>query len=104
MSRFLLRGPGPRPPCHKVAEHLWGADCDFDSDGDSEQRLSTDWTELTVSLRDHNGRNSDAQRVDVDPIEGEQPLVLSIRSDNPDLARRTAEFLQMKAGGELASG
>lgn len=104
MTRFLLTNPGPRPPCYKVAEHLWGADCTFDSDGNSDTRDATDWTELTVTRRLPSGENDDQQRVDVDPVDGTVPLILAIRSDNDDLARRAARFLEEHAGGALAHG
>jgi hypothetical protein len=103
MARFLLTSPGPRPPFYRVAEHLWGADCNFDSDGDSDFPDASDWTELTVVLRDESGRSLHDQRVDVDPVEGETPLILAIVSKSPELARRVAEFLQGEAGGELTA-
>jgi hypothetical protein len=54
MARFLLTSPGSRPPFYRVAQHLWGAGCNFDSDGDSDFPDARDWTELTVVLRDEN--------------------------------------------------
>jgi len=98
MPRYLLTASGPRPPYYSLAEHLWGAGCDFDSDGDSKEPDATDWTELTVILR-----SAPEQRVDIDPVDDQELLVLAIRSDCEELARRAAEFLQREAGGELAS-
>ena len=105
MARFLLTAPGPRPPCFKVAEHLWGANCDFDSDGDSETPEATDWTELTVSLRTPQWQQDNVeQRVDVDPLNEGNPLILAIVSEDDDLARKAAAFLHREAGGELTAG
>lgn len=106
MARFLLTAPGPRPPYHKVADHLWGSDCSFDSDGNSDHPDATDWTELPVTLRTHPWQQDlgTEERVDVDPLSEGEPLVLSIVSQNEDLARRAAEFLQGEAGGELTFG
>ncbi len=106
MARFLLSAPGPRPPYYRVAEHLWGEGCDFDSDGDSSEPAATDWTELTVTLRG-KAWEQDAEieeRVDIDPVDADGLLVLAIKSDNETLARRTAEFLQGTAGGKLSKG
>ena len=96
MYMFLLSSPGPRPPYYEVAHHLWGADCNFDSDGDSYDRETTQWTELTVALRPDL-----IERVDVDPIDKDGPLVLKIESMHEELARRAAEFLRDRSGGTL---
>jgi hypothetical protein len=101
MARFLLTAPGPRPPYYRLAHHLWGPGADFDSDGDSIDPDATDWTELTLSLRDASGKSSDFERVDIDRLDHE-PLILAVVSENADLARKAAEFLQRKAGGELS--
>lgn len=94
---FHLVNPGPRPPFPMVAEHLWGPDCDFDSDGDSVQPDVRDWTELTLTLRPAYD-----QRVDVDPVEGEMNLTLQIRSTDGSLAEKAAEFLAAYSGGMLS--
>ena len=45
---------------------------------------------------------SDQQQVDVDPLDDREPLVLVIRSENEELARKVAIFLQSEAGGDLS--
>ncbi|TBO27462.1 hypothetical protein EYS42_16810 [Aquabacterium lacunae] len=87
--------PGPRPAYYKVAEHLWGTGCDFDSDGDSAQPDDPSWTELTVTLR---GQSS--ERVDIDPV-SLQPLVLKVRAAHVALCRRAAAFVASYAGGSV---
>ena len=45
---------------------------------------------------------SDQQQADVDPLDDREPLVLVIRSENEELARKVAIFLQSEAGGDLS--
>lgn len=96
MQKLYLIDPGPRPPCHEVAQQLWG-DRDFDSDGDSNSPDATDWTELTVSLRPEC-----IERIDIDPVRSPGGLVLCIRSESEDLVRRTADFLVQRTGGSVS--
>lgn len=93
---FILSNPGLRPPYWAVAEHVWGAGCDFDSDGDSSVPDASDWTELTVILR-----SDECQRIDIDPVEAAEPFTLRIRSEDEQLAKKAAEFLAVRSGGEL---
>ena len=93
--KFLVRNPGPRPPFPAVAEHLWGAGVDFDSDGDSRTLEDPNWTELTVIRRDGTG-----ERIDIDPV-AEGPLTLQVVSESRDLALRAAAFLAEATGGDL---
>lgn len=91
---FRIQAPGPRPPYVRVAEYLWGAGVDFDSDGDSRTPDDRNWTELTVI------RRGDSERVDVDPV-SESPLELRVVSESRDLALRVANFLARTTGGAL---
>jgi hypothetical protein len=92
---FLIHAPGPRPPYVLVAEYLWGAGVDFDSDGDSRTPDDPNWTELTVIRR-----GGDSERVDVNPV-SESPLVLKVVSESRRLALRVANFLARTTGGVL---
>jgi hypothetical protein len=96
MHSIYLIAPGPRPFFGDVAEHLWGLGCDYDSDGNADTALPDGWTELTVALRP-----GCKQRVDIDPPDDREPLILVIRSEHEVLAREAAVFLQSAAGGEL---
>jgi hypothetical protein len=98
MHRIYLIGPGPRPFWGDMAEHLWGPGCNYDSDGNDDRAPPDGWTELTLSLR----AVCDEQRVDVDPLDDREPLVLVIRSEKKDLVRKVAGFLRSEAGGELS--
>lgn len=77
---------GRRPPYGKVAEYLWGAGCNIDSDGNSRTPDDEEWTELTLSHRDGPGR------VDVDPLV-DDPLILAIKSEDRALAEKVAAFI-----------
>jgi hypothetical protein len=95
--RFYLVDPGPRPFFGDVAYHLWGKDCDFDSDGNDDSPEPDGWTELTVTLRPGY-----QQRVDIDPLDDLSPRVFVIRSAHRGLAKKAALFLQREAGGNLS--
>jgi hypothetical protein len=98
MHSIYLIAPGPRPFFGDVAEHLWGPGCDYDSDGNADQALPDGWTELTVALRPDC-----EQRIDIDPLDDREPLILVIRSEHEVLAREAATFLRSVAGGELSN-
>jgi hypothetical protein len=87
---FHLSSPGNRPPFYDLAQHLWGIGCNVDSDGNSSSPDATDWTELTL-----RSRSNDNARIDVDPVGHTELLVLSIRSENEELASRAAMFSGM---------
>ncbi|SFK94658.1 hypothetical protein SAMN04487938_2571 [Lysobacter sp. cf310] len=96
----LIRAIGPRPEFYRVAEHLWGDDCDFDSDGDSQDPGDRNWTELSLSLRGPSGENLDAEHLDIDPVSLD-PLVLAVRSPQQPLCQRAAEFIISCSGGTV---
>ncbi|HRH76894.1 MAG TPA: hypothetical protein PK129_06050 [Cellvibrionaceae bacterium] len=76
---------GEMPPYYEIADFLWGSDADIDSDGNSENPVSTTWNELTLILR------SDlSQRVDIDPAENGY---LKVCSENEDLLTRVIIYL-----------
>ena len=93
-KRITVQIGGPRPPFDKLAKYLWGA-VDYDSDGDSVDPESTNWTELTLT-----NRQDETQRIDVDPI-SEFPLRLVIRSESEELATKAARFLADETHGHL---
>jgi hypothetical protein len=97
MSTYYLVGPRERPYWQSLAHELWGPDCDIDSDGNDDEGLPGGWTELTIALRPDG-----EERVDIDPLDTIEPMILVIRSDDADLAKRAATFLQARTGGELS--
>lgn len=98
MHYVYLIEPGRRPPFPEVAYHLWGPGCHFDSDGNDDQLPADGWTELTVMLRP-----AYEERVDIDPLDDDEPLVLVIRSERKNLAEKAGLFLKSSCGGELSS-
>ncbi len=92
-----IKAPGPRPAYYLVAEHLWGAGCNVDSDGDSRTPEDHNWTELSVSLR-----GSPGQQLDIDPV-STQPLVLVVRSPHATLCSKAVEFIVSFSGGTVES-
>ncbi|CRM21936.1 MULTISPECIES: aspartate/glutamate racemase family protein [Pseudomonas] len=81
------------PDFHSIAEHLWGAGCNIDSDGDCSTPEDRHWTELTLILRSYPN-----ERIDIDPV-STAPLTLDIRSSNADLCQRAADFILSVSGG-----
>jgi len=91
----LIKQPGPRPAYYLVAEHLWGSDCNIDSDGDSQTPEDTQWTELSLSLR-----GTSSSHIEIDPVSIE-PLVLAVRSSQESLCQQAARFIIAHSGGAL---
>ena len=91
-KRITVQLGGPRPPFDKVAKHLWGP-VDYDSDGNSVQPESTNWTELTLI-----NREDEIQRIDVEPI-SDNPLRCLVRSESEELATKAARFLADETDG-----
>jgi hypothetical protein len=93
---LYIKNPGPRPAYYLVADHLWGRGCNVDSDGNSVPANSTEWTELTLSLRD----SAESQHLSIDPV-SLAPLVLVVRSHDADLCERAAAYIVSCAGGSV---
>ncbi len=86
--------PGPRPPRNIVAEYLWGAGCEFDSDGNSETPDDASWTKLTLALR------ATGERIDIDPVSA-RPLILKVCGESMPLVLKAAYFIIEQSGGEM---
>lgn len=87
MIKQKLKVINKLPPYYKIADALWGADANIDSDGDSVTPDSTAWTELTLILR-----SDETQRIDIDPIEESKDLML--KSGSSDLLHKTLSYLK----------
>lgn len=96
---FYLVDPGERPPFGRVADELWGPQANVDSDGNSRTSDDTQWTELSLILRD----GSDETYIHIDSVTT-FPLVLQIRSFDAGLAERAAGFLGKETKGSIKSG
>lgn len=84
----VLEINGELPPYYLIAEELWGKDCNFDSDGNSDHPDSVEWNELTLILR-----SDETQRIDIDPI-GDDSRKLMLRSEIPALLDSVQEILK----------
>ena len=93
---FYLVDPGERPPFGRVADELWGLQANIDSDGNSRTPDDTQWTELSLMLRD----GSNETCIHIDPV-ATLPLVLQIRSFDAGLAERAARFLSKETNGSV---
>ncbi|MFL1386167.1 aspartate/glutamate racemase family protein [Pseudomonas tritici] len=80
------------PDFRSIAEHVWGAGCNIDSDGDCSTPEDRHWTELTLILR-----SCPSERIDIDPV-STAPLTLEIRASNADLCQRAADFILSVSG------
>lgn len=96
--RLFVRPAGPRPDFRVVITFLWSEMHNVDSEGNSHNPASREWTWLY--LRD---RAEPKKLVEVHQVQ-EDPLVLAIDSDQAALAARVAFFLARETGGEVAFG
>ena len=78
---------GALPPYYEIAYSLWGKSANFDSDGDSYDPESTTWTELSLILR-----SDENERIDIDPIEGQN--LLELKTTSIELKEKVIQFLQ----------
>lgn len=96
MMTYFVRVAGDRPQFGLVTTFLWSDDEDVDTEGDSEEAASQDWTELYVARR-----HGDRESVDVSPVRM-NPLILRIDSKWPEIAARVAFFLASVTKGAVA--
>ena len=96
-TRLFVRPAGPRPDFRLVITFLWSEMHNVDSEGNSHNPASREWTWLY--LRD---RADPEDVVEVHPVDLD-PLVLAIDSEKAALAARVAFFLAREAHGDVAS-
>src|SRR5215213_7425264 len=96
MAQFFIRPRGPRPDFRLVITFLWGDFHNVDTDGNSHNPASHDWTELYCT-----NREAARERVDVFPAQ-DDPLTLRVRSEVPELAARVAYFLAAETNSMVA--
>ena len=97
MARVFLQPRGPRPDFRLVISFLWGDSQDVDTEGDSYNPASRDWTELYCQNRENK-----REIFDVLPA-SQTPLTLEVQSDLPELAARVAYFLATETNAVVAS-
>ncbi len=79
---------GEMPAYYKIADFLWGDGANIDSDGNSENPNSTNWTELTLILR-----SDTEQRIDIDPIDDRDKLLI-LKATTEELMIKTVSYLK----------
>jgi hypothetical protein len=96
---FLILSPGPRPSCGQIVQHVYGQGANVDTDGDSVQPASTNWTWLYMKDRSGPKCSAVVEVCMVDPGE----TLMRVGSEDLALAKATAEFLAAQTGGRLAT-
>jgi hypothetical protein len=80
-----------------VITFLWGDFHNVDTDGNSYNPASRDWTELYCQ-----NRENETETFNVSPVSA-SPLTLEVESDLPELAARVVYFLATKTNAVVAS-
>ena len=95
MVKLFVRVAGPRPDFRLVLAFVWG-DADTDTDGDSRNPASREWTELYAQNR---GRPDEV--FNVFPASAD-PLVLQVQSEHEWLAAAVAHLLAEATEGGVS--
>ncbi len=93
--KIFVRVNGPRPDFRLVLAFVWG-DIDTDTDGDSRNPASNDWTQLSAQSRVHQD-----EFFTIDPVSND-PLVLEVESNHEWLVRVVAYLLVETTRGEVS--
>ncbi len=96
-ARIYVRPEGLRPDFRLVISFLWGDMHNCDTEGNSHNPASREWTELYCQNREASG-----ETFDVAPML-EDPLTLEVTSDDPALAARVTYFLVVETQGTWAN-
>ena len=87
MTQFYVNAERDRPDFRLVVTYLWHDLYNVNTDGNSPNPASRDWTELFIQ-----NRQDETETVDI-VAAMEDPLILLIESQTDHLAARTAYFL-----------
>ena len=96
MAKFFVQTTSLRPDFRLVITFLWGDYHNCNTDGDSNNPASRDWTEFYCRNRENS-----VEAFDVSPIHKE-PLLLQVESHHAWLAARVAYFLSVESAGVIA--
>jgi hypothetical protein len=96
MAVFFAKPTGVRPDFRLVLTFLWGDLRNCDTDGNSHNPASREWTELYCRNRD-----TPTEVFYVSPC-SQDPLLLQIESSHEWLAARVAYFLAVESCGLIA--
>jgi hypothetical protein len=95
-QRFFVKPTSLRPDYRLVLTFLWDDDRNCDTDGNSRNPASREWTELYCCNRENA-----AEVFDVSPL-NQEPLVLEVESPYEWVAARVAYFLAVESAGLVA--
>ena len=93
--KIFLKPSCDRPDFRLVATWLWSEFHNYDSDGNSYNPASREWTCLRLCNRVISG-----EEVEIYPI-CEDPLILLIKASTSEMKARVALFLAKETKGEL---
>ena len=93
--KFLARLDGPRPDFRTVISFLWSDFHNVDSEGDSHNPASREWTSLYLQNRENGEEVVEVGR------NGDEPLVLCIVSPLRSMALGVAYLLVHWSSGEI---
>ena len=96
MFTIFIKPAGDRPDFRVVLAFLWGDDHNCDTDGDSDNPASREWTCLYASSRERPG-----EVVDIFPQQ-KQPLVLGVESPIESLAAGAAYIFGAETNGTVS--
>ena len=95
---FFIQPSGLRPDCRLLFPFIFGDDApNVDTDGDSHNPASQEWTEFYCQ-----NREKEEEIFDIAPVL-DNPLILEISSEIPELAARVAYFLATSTGSRVGS-
>ena len=95
MAKFYFQPKLPRPDFRLVITFLWGDFHNVDTDGDSYNPASREWTELYCKNREY-----DVEVFDTQPVL-EEPLTLQVESARAELAARVVYFLAVETCSQI---
>src|SRR5688500_15006361 len=96
VTNLYVQPRGPRPDFRVVLAFLWNDPTGWiDTDGDSYNPASREWTELYCQ---HRARED--ERLIISAVSNE-PLILWVESELPELAARAAYFLALETNGTV---
>jgi hypothetical protein len=97
LTNFFIQPHALRPEFWLVIVFVFGHDSDVDTDGDSYNPASREWTELYCL-----NRKQPQEVFDVDPV-SDSPLTLRISSKVSELAARVAYYLARETKSPVAA-
>lgn len=94
--KYFVKINAERPDYRRIVSFLWSDLQNVNSDGNSYNPASREWTELTLE-----NREPPHESVDIDPIQKE-PLILAVKSKRRDIVARTTYILAKETNGKVA--